>query len=109
MIRVTTSPAVSLQKAARIPRPPVQGVHLVSRKLEDAGHEEVKLYRGDGYHYFIYDKGGDVIVYESYSIMVMHFRTYSVAQWVAMGIEFAIAVQDGNWDAANGRIKDDQG
>jgi hypothetical protein len=85
-------------------RPTLQGTALVTRKLADAGHEEVSLYRGDGYHYFIYDKP-DANKHESYSIMVMHFRTYSVAQWVEQGIEFALAVQDGNWDAANGRIK----
>lgn len=85
-------------------RPALQGTPLVTRKLADAGHEEVTLYRGDGYHYFIYDKP-DANRHESYSIMVMHFRAYSVREWVEMGTEFALAVQDGYWDAANGRIK----
>jgi hypothetical protein len=60
----------------------------VTRRLKAAGLP-VTMYRGDGYHYFIFDDGER---YESHSEMEMYFRSLTVDQWVAIGTEFAATV-----------------
>lgn len=60
----------------------------VTRHLKAEGLP-VTLYRGNGYHYFVFDDGKR---YEERSIMEPHFRAMSVEQWLADGREFAAEV-----------------
>jgi hypothetical protein len=57
----------------------------VTRKLRAEGLP-VELVRGNGYHYFIYDDGKH---YETESIMIPRFRSWSVSRWVEEGQRFA--------------------
>lgn len=41
----------------------------------------LELERGEGYHYFIYDRP-DINVYEDVSIYVPYTNIYTVAEWV---------------------------
>lgn len=57
----------------------------VTRRLQAEGLP-VELVRGDGYHYFIFDDGS---AYETESVMVPRFRSWSVDRWVEEGRAFA--------------------
>lgn len=65
-----------------------RGVHTVTRAIRAAGHPEVELVRGEGYHYYVFD---DVAanIYETESVMEMHFTNITHERWIADGIAFA--------------------
>lgn len=86
------------------------GVNAVTKALAKAGHPEVELVRGDGYHYFVFDNShpdgakdgkmrylfGADLIYETESIMTAQFRSYSFQRWVEDGIAFAEKVKEQN-------------
>lgn len=78
-----------------------RGTHTVTRAIAKAGHPQVELVRGDGYHYLIFDNklDGDALVYASHSIMCSRFNDRTQDQWVAAGVEFAKRVEAGTFDA----------
>jgi hypothetical protein len=61
----------------------------VTRKLRALGHP-VELVRGDGYHYFVWDDGDH---YDTESVYVPRFRSWSVDRWVQEGVAFAETVR----------------
>lgn len=62
------------------------GVQTVTARLAKAGHPEVTLWRGEGYHYFEFWDGDKL---DTETVMTMHFRDMSADRWVEAGIEFA--------------------
>lgn len=66
------------------------GVHTVTAAIQAAGHPEVELVRGEGYHYYVFDAvthGSGA--YETESVMVPHFRDIPHQRWIDDGISFA--------------------
>lgn len=54
------------------------------------GNPHLQLYRGEGYHYFVYNNGkdGDEMVYDDYSIYVYRLNHLSFDRWVDEGKDF---------------------
>jgi len=61
----------------------------VTRRLQAEGHP-VELVRGEGYHYFVFDDG---TAYESESVYIPRFRSWSVDRWTQEGRDFAETVR----------------
>jgi serine protease inhibitor ecotin len=49
---------------------------------------KVELERGNGYHYFIFDRVDDVNVYETHTIYLCYTNQQSDDRWVAEGEAF---------------------
>jgi hypothetical protein len=82
------------------------GVNTVTAAIARAGHPEVELVRGEGYHYYVFDQIGEhhptgEDIHESHSVPIMHFGDRSHAKWVESGIEFAKRVKAGTYDPIN--------
>ena len=65
----------------------------VTKRLAKLGHPEVTLYRGEGYHYFVFDAVDTHNVYDNHSVYNMHFRSVPFERWVQDGVEFAERVK----------------
>ncbi len=65
----------------------------VTKRLAEAGYPEITMYRGDGYHYFVWDDVDANNVYDSESVMIMQFRAIPISQWVEDGIAFGEKVK----------------
>jgi len=61
-----------------------------SEVLRAVGCSYLKLYRGEGYWYFIYDSGK---VYESESVYTMRLNDMPLALWVQIGKNFVEKVK----------------
>lgn len=70
-----------------------RGVHTVTKAIRAAGHPEIELVRGEGYHYFIFDGVEAHNVYETESIMCPYFNDQAHDTWIAQGIDFAKRVR----------------
>jgi serine protease inhibitor ecotin len=72
-----------------------RGVHTVTKAIAAAGHPEVRLYRGDGYHYYEFDDiDGPTGAFETQSVMCPRFSDMAHEQWVAGGIAFATKMKE---------------
>jgi hypothetical protein len=50
------------------------------------GNPHLKLYRGDGYFYFVYDDGKDR--WEDHAVYVYRLNHLSYDKWIAEGLDF---------------------
>jgi len=59
----------------------------IKKIIKEIGNPYLSLYRGKGYHYFVYDNGkdGDEMVFLDYSVYVYRINHLSLEQWVAEG------------------------
>jgi len=63
----------------------------VELKLKKMGYP-VRLYKGKGYFYFIYDDQ-DRAIFESYSVFVCHFTHMEDEMWLEIGEKFCKTVK----------------
>lgn len=73
-----------------------RGVHTVTKAIRAAGHPEIEMVRGEGYHYFIFDAVDAHNVYDSHSEYCPYFNDLPHEKWVEIGIEFAEKVKREN-------------
>ena len=59
----------------------------IKKIIKEIGNPYLSLYRGKGYHYFVYDNGkdGDEMVFLDYSVYVNRLNHLSLEQWVSYG------------------------
>lgn len=83
-----------------------RGRHLINELLIAGGTPEVELHKGEGYFYFEFNReeAGRTVQHHTLSIMVYHLRSYTTAEWVKMGEEFARQCRAGTYDELKGRL-----
>jgi hypothetical protein len=60
------------------------------------GNENLTLYRGEGYWYFVYDDFSANKVYETRSVHVMRLSHLDLEKWVEEGKDFVAEVLGSN-------------
>lgn len=69
---------------------------LTTKKItEEIGHPNLKLYRGKGYQYFVYDNGkkGDEAVWVDHCVYVYRLNMCSLDWWATEGKDFIEEVE----------------
>ena len=73
--------------------------------LKAIGNENLSLFRGPGYWYFVYDDGRK---YEDHAVMTMKLNSASLKYWVDEGREFCRLVES-NDDVPTATVFDSSG